>query len=138
MRTPRLALVVLSALLACPLAPAAPAPDSGREAKDKLEALKKRLPGVLDAWMKAHPIEGQDDGGTWTYVIVLRRARLVASAEAKFTFFLRRKYEATLAAPDHILTVCLKYHDGLWTTTSYQCSDPTLVRGGRWESTVKR
>ena len=67
----------------------------------------------------------------------LRRARLVAGAEAKLTFFLRRKYGGAPTAPEHVLTVFLKYHDGLWTATSYECSNPTMARGGIWESWVR-
>jgi hypothetical protein len=126
MRAPRPALVVLAVLLASSLAPAAPAPDPSREAKEKLEALKKRLPDVLDAWMKAYPLRGRTgDGAIWTEVLVLRRARLVASAEAKLTFYSYRETGGARATtPSHILTVFLKYHDGLWTTTSYRGGDP--------------
>jgi hypothetical protein len=41
-------LAVLAVLLASSLDPAAPAPAPDREAKAKLEALKKRLPAVLE------------------------------------------------------------------------------------------
>ena len=125
MRTPRPALVVLAVLFIGSLAPAAPVPDPSREAKERLEALTKRLPDVLDAWMKAYPVRGiTADRVNWTQVFVLRRARLVASAEAKLTFY---SYTETAGVretvPRHIMTVFLKYHDGLWTTTTYQCGD---------------
>jgi hypothetical protein len=131
MRVPRTALVVLAVMLAVPLAQAAPVPEPGREAKERLEALKKRMPGVLDAWMKAYPYEGRDRGVTWTAVFVLRRVRLVSGAEAKLTFHARKAGAAVAAAPEHILTVFLKYHDGLWTTVSYQWSDRGRMQ--RWE-----
>jgi hypothetical protein len=119
-------LALLAVLLAGPFAAAAQAPAPDREAKVKLEALKKRLPGVLDAWMKAHPLRGTTGDRTfWKEVLVLRRARLVASAEAKLTFYSYRETGGVRATtPSHILTVFLKYHDGLWTTTSYRGGDP--------------
>jgi len=42
----------LAVLLVVPPAEAAPAPDPSRKAKEKLGALKKRLPDIVKAWAK--------------------------------------------------------------------------------------
>lgn len=93
-RALRLSLAVLAVLSAVSVAQAAPAPAPDREAKEKLEALKKRLPGVFEAWAKAHPYgwESNDETGTqqsWRQALTLRRSRLVASDEARLTLYAR-------------------------------------------------
>jgi hypothetical protein len=49
-------ILCLAALLVVPCVDAAPAPASGRKAKEKLEALKQRLPAVLETWVKERSV----------------------------------------------------------------------------------
>jgi hypothetical protein len=79
---------------------AAPAPAPalvGPGAKARLEALKKRLPGIVQAWDKQFAVGFE-----------FRLARLTGPAEANLTF--RSKDQG------YFVSVWLRYYDGRWTT----------------------
>ena len=118
----RATLVCLIVLLIVPHADATPAPDSGRAAKEKLEALKKKLPDILDEWMKerTHNFTGNNETSYKPEVRVLRR---VGPERAKAVILLAAsdgKNEDRKTCSDVLLTVYLSYHDGCWTTEQYE------------------
>jgi hypothetical protein len=89
---------------------------TNRQAKEKLEALKKQLPTVLKAWSKSHP-PAKD------YLPALRRVRATGNATAKIVIGLHYEGEGgQFDDPTFLLTVFLKYHDGLWTTVRFEWS----------------
>jgi hypothetical protein len=122
MRTTLRCLVVL---LVVPHANAAPAPEPGRKANEKLEALKKRLPDVLKTWVKERTV-----GYPFTYAPTLRRVRLIRAAEAKVVVHLNRVDDdgKVRERPDYMLTAYLSYYNGLWTIVRFESSDPSFSR----------
>jgi hypothetical protein len=104
----RMTTSLLTLALLVPTVSAAPAPDV---AKEKLEALKKKLSEVVEKW-------GRDNA-----VIVrrsaeqaeLRLARQVSPIEAKVTVLLNGSGE-----PPEPLTIYLRYYDGSWTSTRFE------------------
>jgi hypothetical protein len=97
------------------------ATDPQSRAKEKLEALKKRLPAVLRAWFKDNfPFEA---GAPFKKKasVALRRARLLGDAKAKPTIHFSAEHEGERAkCPYCLVTVLLTYYDGLWTARQYQ------------------
>lgn len=111
---------LLSTLLAMAFtalaSPAAPAPDPSHQAREKFEGLKKKLPAVVNRWIKDN-YEKQSE----TIEAQLALFRRIAPAEAKLTL----RFKAILHgkhAPefDFLVTIYLRYYDGKWTTT--RCS----------------
>jgi hypothetical protein len=95
-----------SALLALALfGPAAKAADDPK-AQETFAALKQRLPGVVTEWAKK--------SGRWD-------PKREASVE-----LVRR-----VAADDDIVTIYLRYYDGVWTTTRYDTSWTPTVYGNK-------
>jgi hypothetical protein len=112
---PAIALVALTALTAA----AAPAPTDGR-AKERLEALKKRLPGVVAAWAKERWYRSNK--------VEVRVVRRLGPAEAKVSILSRSFHSdgTRTRHDDAVLTIHLRYYDGAWTTTHFD---------GTWSAT---
>jgi hypothetical protein len=106
------------------LAFAAPIPETERDAREKLEALKKRLPKLLDGFLE----EAQSATVYMPEVLAVRR---LGPSEAKLNFAFRYaalgKRDATL---DHYLTVFLRYYDGAWISAGMQTSWPAAAGSG--------
>ena len=85
----------------------APASDPDTAARKGLEALRKRLPGVVASWAKER--WHKDDP------VRLRLVRRVGPAEAKLTLRMGDDPKT-----DQLLTIYLRFHDGLWTTTRFE------------------
>jgi len=119
----RATLLCLVALLVVPYVDAAPAPAPGLKAKEKLRALKKRLPAVLERWVKERKV-----GHPFTYTPVLRRVRAIGVAEAKVVvhLHLRDDHGKVSDSAEYMLTVYLTYYDGLWTAVRFQWSYPDI------------
>jgi hypothetical protein len=115
---PRPALACLALLLAVSSLPAAPAPEPGREAKQKLEDLKKRLPDAVAAWARERWYD--------TSRVEVRLARLVGPAEAKVTLVSLATDPRGQRQPnqDEVITVFLRYYDGSWSPTRFEASWP--------------
>jgi hypothetical protein len=107
-----------------PTVVAVPAPSPDREAREKLEALKKRLPGIVGDWMK------QNGGATWlalnnwTCVPEVRVLRRVATGRAKavILFAASDQMGVRSAGFDVLLTIFLSYQDGCWTTERFEAA----------------
>ena len=115
----RAVLLCLVALVVVPCGDAAPAPNIQ---KQKLEALKKQLPAVLETWIQERHLGGSSS----TFIPVLRRVRLVSESQAKVVVHLHSS-DNTGKVSDravYMLTVFLSYYDGLWTTVRFQWNDP--------------
>lgn len=102
---------------------ASPAPAPGLKAKEKLGELKKRLPAVLERWVKERKV-----GRPLTYTPVLRRVRTIGIAEAKVVvhFHLQNDEGKLSDRASYMLTVYLTYYDGLWTAVRFQWSYPDI------------
>jgi hypothetical protein len=87
-------------------------------AKQSLEALKGKLPGVVSGWGERQLPEG--------WGAQLRRVRMVGEAEAKVTVRVRRRDagRSDEPPPEYLLVVSLRYYDGLWTAVRAEWSDP--------------
>ena len=114
-------LLCLTVLLVVPHADAVPAPDPGRLPKQRLDALKKRLPALVDDWSKKRENIGwlPNQGACKAELRVMRqvgpdRAKVVILFEA----FDRTGERAVNY--DVLLTVFLSYHDGFWTTERFE------------------
>jgi hypothetical protein len=107
----RTTLVSLALLLALPHLNAAPAPEPGRGAKEKLEALKKRLPDVVAAWAR----ERWDDSRK----VEVRMVRLLGPARAKVVIVSLGVDPQGRRRPvdDTAYTILLDFYDGVWSTT---------------------
>jgi hypothetical protein len=106
----------------------APAPDPGRLPRARFEALKKRLPRLVEAWVKERWAQEANAPpvGNPRYSSEVRLARLVGPAEAKVTVLLPISSGGRRVAwADQVLTVYLRYHEGRWTTTGFDASWPT-------------
>jgi len=110
-------LLCLAVVFIAPQLPAAPAPAPGRQAKEKLEALKKRLPDLVEDWLKKRP---RDNWITrqWTCKPELRLVRQVGPERAKVVIFFAMFDDTGAPVPsqDVLLTIFLSYYDGFWTT----------------------
>jgi hypothetical protein len=110
---------------------AAPAPAPNNKAKEKLEALKKRLPVVLDAWVKERSVTQSVN-----LIPVLRRVRLIGDGQAKVVVHLHSRNEAGQASDSALfmVTIYLSFYDGLWTTTRFEWGG--YRREKRWEEST--
>jgi hypothetical protein len=127
------AAVVLVCVCGVPIH-AAPEANEGRLAKDRLEALKKRLPDLL--------VDSINKSDRWAmkYEATVQSLRLIGPAEAKLTIRLEAlSSERTgtlekVPASDEVLVIFLSYYDGNWTTKRFEAtwvdSDPVVVAGG--------
>jgi hypothetical protein len=111
--------------------PAADNPSQAEEAKAKLEALKKRLPAVVNAWAKQNEFEFWTHGeeGAGCSSPVLKRTRATSATEAKITIHFLPRVGGKLFSgvdgklvddPKHVMVVFLKFYDGLWTTVRFE------------------
>jgi hypothetical protein len=124
-RTTRLtvwALALVTALALCPegrTAPA-PAPDLDRAAKARLEALKKRLPGMLSAWVKRWPVHAEAEP---------RLVRPLGGGEAKVTVLLHAVDGAGRRRPweEEVFSLYLRYNGARWTATRFVAPWPTTA-----------
>lgn len=119
-------LCFVALLIVLPLG-AAPAPDRDRLPKQKLEALKKRLPDLVSDWLKE---KGNITwmGRAFTCNPELRVLRRVGPDRAKAVILLAAFDDK--GAPYHyndlLLTIFLSYSDGSWTTERSEAA----LRGG--------
>src|SRR5262249_3646284 len=120
-----LPIALLAAAAAC--AAGAPAPDPGRLPRARFEALKKRLPRLVEGWLKerwAREVSARAVGKPG-YSSEVRLARLVGPAEAKVTVLLHLSSGGRRVAwGDQVLTVHLRYYEGRWTSTGFDASWP--------------
>jgi hypothetical protein len=105
---------------------AAPAPDRDRLPKQKLEALKKRLPDLVSDWLQKKEYDNWLSP-QWTCKGELRVLRRVGPEHAKAVILFAAFDDKGTPAHygDVLLTVFLSYHDGCWTTERYE----TAMRG---------
>jgi hypothetical protein len=123
----RTALVGLALLIIDPSLDAVPAPDSARLPKQRLEALKRKLPDVVGDWMK------QEGRFVWlpnsvTCAPEVRVVRRVAPERAKavILFAARDQQGVRDWRKDVLLNVFLTYQDGTWTTEKFE----VFIRSG--------
>jgi len=107
----------LALLFLVPHGDAAPAPEPGKKAKEKLETLNKRLPTVVGDWLK------DNENTSWfsygrTYSPKLRVMRRIGPDRAKAVILFEAfdKNGARARYYDALLTVFLTYQDGCWST----------------------
>jgi hypothetical protein len=117
----RSTLLCLSVLFLVPHVDAAPAPEPGLKAKEKLETLKKKLPALVGDWLK------ENENIRWfsyqrTYSPKLRVMRRVGPDRAKAVILFEAfdKNGARARYYDALLTVFLTYQDGCWTTERFE------------------
>jgi len=129
----RTALVGLALLIVAPSLDAVPAPDPARLPKQRLEALKKKLPDVVGEWLKKEDSGWPDD--RWTHKPKVRVLHRVAAEQAK-AVILFEAYDAKGKLHrelDALLTVFLTYYDGIWTTDKFE----VVVRNGNDAGTLR-
>lgn len=116
-------LLCLAVLFILPHVDAAPAPDS---AKQKLETLKKLLPGVLAGWVKEkNNITWLNNINRLTCKPELRVIRRVGPERAKAVILFvayTENGENRYPPRDVVVTVHLSYHDGCWTAETFEAS----------------
>jgi hypothetical protein len=107
----RVTLLCLAVLLIVPHVDAAPAPVPGRAAKEKLEALKKKLPDVVSPWAKER----------WPAfrTVKVRIVRMLSPTQAKVVVTSRWVDEQGTHLPqrDEVFTIFLDFYDGAWSAT---------------------
>ena len=107
----RASFLCLAVLFLAPHVDAAPASAEGRAAKEKLEALKKKLPDIVSSWAK----ERWYDNCT----VEVRVVRMLGPTEAKVV--LMSRWADPKGRPDlshdNIFTIFLDFYDGVWSTT---------------------
>jgi hypothetical protein len=110
----QMVLPLVALVLIAPLVSAAPAPD---RAKEKLAAMKKKLPEAAQKW-----IEGWN--AFPNHQVEVKLVRQISPTEAKVTLLLPYFDNQGVAFPnrDEMLTIHLRYYDGTWTTTGCQTS----------------
>ena len=110
------------ATLCTTAAAAAPAPPASRTeatARTRLEALKKRLPALVDAWKKKRWYDSE--------TVKVRLVRLTGTNEAKITLLSEAIDPRTGRSDpnqDKALTIHLRYYDGAWTSTRFEATWP--------------
>jgi hypothetical protein len=121
----RTALVGLALLVVVPSLDAVPAPDPGRLPKQKLEALKKKLPALLADWAKERKNVRWLPNAEWTCSPELRVLRRVGTDRAKAVIFFAAFDQKGVREPllDVLLTVFLTYYDDCWTTDRFESAD---------------
>jgi hypothetical protein len=107
----RVTLLCCVALLVVPFVDAAPARAPGREAKEKLEALKKRLPDVVRSWTKERWSKGE--------AVEVRIVRMLGPSQAKVVLLSRGTDPFGRPSPDNdkVFTIFLNFYGGIWSTT---------------------
>lgn len=95
-----------------PQVDATPAPAPGAKAKEKLEALKKRLPDVVRSWAKER----------WypSATVEVRVVRMLGLSQAKVVMMSREK--ETASANDKVFTIFLDFYDGYWSAIRFDGS----------------
>ncbi len=107
---------LLAALALAPAARAAPAPDPDKAAREKLEALKKRLPRVVTTWAKVRWYGGCG-------VVSVRSVRRLSANEAKITILSDDpKRDERDANKQELITIYAHYYDGSWVTTRFEAT----------------
>jgi hypothetical protein len=130
----RTTLVGLALLIVAPSLDAVPAPDPARLPKQRLEALKKKLPDVVGEWLKKEHSGFRPDQ-VLPHKPKVRVLHLVAAERAR-AVILFEAYDAK-GNPhrelDALLTVFLTYYDGIWTTDKFE----VVVRNGNDAGTLR-
>lgn len=105
----------------------AAAAEPARQAKEKLEQLKKRLPDALKTWQKKYGLPPAN--GDTPRVLTLRRVRATGPTAAKLTFSVHLQEENGKPSPtvEAVLLIYLNYYDGLWTAAQFQFSSAALA-----------
>jgi hypothetical protein len=127
MRT--VAVTLASLLAACTLATAAPAPEEGRQAKQSLEILKRRLPGVVEAW-------GKSEDGPGPFVPSLQEVRATGESEARVVVYMRYpEADGKRGRVAWRLVLSLTYFDGAWSAGKFEwtTSHPEATVNSRWK-----
>jgi hypothetical protein len=116
MRTFCLAVLLIAANVG-----AAPAPESSMGARQKLEVLRKRLPSVVEKWLKDE-LSLYWLPKTWTCKPEVRLVRRVGPERAKVVICFKTFDEkgARQTNGNLLLNVFLNFHDGCWTTESFE------------------
>jgi len=104
-------LALFVTLAACAPAGADPAPARARDAKTRLEELKRKLQDIVVEWA-----DREEMGHAW-----FSRVRQIGPDEAKITVVLKEA-----GSPRNVVTVFLRFYDGLWVTTRYEASWLTI------------
>jgi hypothetical protein len=117
----RTAFLCLAALLVVSSADATPAPAPSLKAKEKLEALKKVLPSLLEKWVR-EPLNVNWLGKDWTIKPELRLLRRLGPNQAKaIIIFAATNGDGERDRDfDVVLTVFLFYQDDCWTTGQFE------------------
>jgi hypothetical protein len=114
-------LLCLVVLFVAPIIDAAPAPAPASKAKEKLEALRKRLPALVSDWLKK---EGKQYliSDQWACKPELRVLRQIGPDRAKAVILFEVSNDEGERAlhRDILLTVFLTYHDACWTTERFE------------------
>jgi hypothetical protein len=101
-----------------------PIPEAAQDAKDKLAAVQKRLPGQLEDFRAR---AGNQDSYTPEVLGVRRLGLYEAKLTVAFRYADKGKRDADY---DEMLTVLLRFYDGAWVTTELQTSWP--AHGNGW------
>jgi hypothetical protein len=109
----RMTAPLLTLVLLAPAVSAAPPPD---QAKEKLDALKKKLPEIARKWIK--------DMTVFQDQVEIKLVRQIGPTEAKTTLLFPYIDHRGIHQPknDEMLTIHLRYYEGIWTSTGYQAS----------------
>jgi hypothetical protein len=103
----RTTFLCLAVLLVDPHADAAPAPAPDRAAKEKLEALKKRLPNIVRSWAKERWYDSA--------AVEVRFVRMLGPTQAKVVLMSRMADKK--GRPDHlndkVFTIFLVFYGGV-------------------------
>ena len=122
----RTTLVGLALLVVVPSLDAGPAPDPGRLPKQKLEALKKKLLDIVEAWAKE-----RWNTGTSVHVRVVR---LLGPSQAKVVLLSRSEDAKSGRQPDQdeVFTIFLDYYGDAWSATRLEGSCPATNHFNSW------
>jgi hypothetical protein len=114
----RASLVSLVVILAATQLEAAPAPNTTRKAKEKLEALKKRLPDIVSSWAKERWYQ--------TETVEVRVVRMLGPTQAKVVLLSQASDDQGGRKPyqDKVFTIFLDFYDGIWSSTRFDASWP--------------
>jgi hypothetical protein len=93
-------------------------------AKTQLDVLKKKLPGIMAAWLKDRSYLDKN------YQAKLRVARRTSPTTAKVTFFLEYHdpKQPDARKSDELVSIFLSFCDGAWTATSVKATCDLLGR----------
>lgn len=114
----RTTLLCLAVLFIGPHVDAAPAPAPGLKAKEKLEALKKKLPGVVRSWAKERWYTSE--------TVEARVVRMLGPSQAKVVLMSRCANSKGEPDPQHdnVFTIFLDFYDGTWSATRFDATWP--------------